>query len=927
MHDDDIDRRVPARFMKMETSVAGSENPVPQSELRDAAEVMAPRRAGAACAGALSFSRSAMNELVRRRARVERLRTNLDADGRGEVLYKLACAGRTFHFFVISNQVAESQKIDRNVGANWDAMAVLCQGPWTTEREAYFRREIPKQRSGRADYDTLVCIRGNRSGRLFERVVESLAAGRQPDLRQLAQVGYILRTTAFIGNGQLGTLPLDGYDSDHPLRQPYHAQICAAFMLREYVFDLVDHMARSRNKEAVRLAPAYRRYLGIGNSAATGLIPFIVNHPHIIHRWTLTYETALAQAKSRDIGPESPQLICFMTLLEKAARYFAEDRRDGGGIFMPTASIAGELQTASAIMHKAMASSSTGSPRLSWEWFIRWAREALDSETVEVLNALILESYPDIVETHSRAFKAEEAFRLDSAMSAGTLKALLSKNYGWALDGHDSEAADHYFWYRSKAAPLDVRRGIRGRLPAVEFETAMDVWRMARQLNKHLATVDDADLVADILHTWPELRFIVERIQSLAGCRYSELRENYLARDFNPFAPIRFVLSFYGMEKFEAATPKSVRGALLQGAPIAEDVAAGRDGTWPFPLVPDHDDHALRNAPNRPVVVTEGRSEAGDRPDPEPAQILVAPSEIERAMLKATEAAGLPLGLASEVAQSVAFAEAFRANGLELAFAQYDNMERFAGVRLLPTGPNSRRLDAARAPALAAGLLALEQAGALAARRGFGTCIVAQATGVPSMEFLALRAARRGLSCLVWGRAGPGEAALSSSFSECVAAAGQEEAGSWLFSGLRSGRDSAWTDSVGSLSSGTGFGSDLANRVWAAAAKETTPDSDGIAEWQTARGCDFLVLCLRPDAAAAERNSLNQLYFTNGKTCGRNLFEVGEIDRIFERAVCKGLPVNRAAFARLNDMAASLFVSPTDEHRLRQVGYDPLRTF
>lgn len=41
--------------------------------------------------------------------------------------------------------------------------------------------------------------------------------------------------------------------------------------------------------------------------------------------------------------------------------------------------------------------------------------------------------------------------------------------------------------------------------------------------------------------------------------------------------------AFYGMEKFEAAFPKSVRGTFMQGAPIAEDVAAGRDGRWPLP--------------------------------------------------------------------------------------------------------------------------------------------------------------------------------------------------------------------------------------------------------------------------------------------------------------------------------------------------------
>ena len=252
--------------------------------LRPASLVMSPERAAAAVPNALSFSRAAMRELVRGRWKVEKPRFDLDDEGRGEVLYRLVGGGWVFHFFLVSTKLPEALKTDRNFAQSWDAMGVLCQGEWTPEREAHLRREVPKQRAGYADYDTLIYARGNRSGRLFEHVVESLAAGRQPDARLIAPVGYILRTTAFIGNGQLGTRPLAGYEADHPFRRPYHAQFCSAFMLREYVFDLVDHLARARNPDAARLAPEYRRYLGLGNAAATGLVPFVVNHPHVMHR-------------------------------------------------------------------------------------------------------------------------------------------------------------------------------------------------------------------------------------------------------------------------------------------------------------------------------------------------------------------------------------------------------------------------------------------------------------------------------------------------------------------------------------------------------------------------------------------------------------------------------------------------------------------
>ena len=131
--------------------------------------VMHPARAAAVVPGPLSFARQAMRALVRERARLQRLRFDLDEEGRGEVLYRLSVGQWTFHFYCLSNKLPEDQKTDRNYAASWDAMGVLCQGEWTAEREAWLRREVPRQRAGYADYDTLVYARGNRSARLTLR--------------------------------------------------------------------------------------------------------------------------------------------------------------------------------------------------------------------------------------------------------------------------------------------------------------------------------------------------------------------------------------------------------------------------------------------------------------------------------------------------------------------------------------------------------------------------------------------------------------------------------------------------------------------------------------------------------------------------------------------------------------------------------------
>ena len=85
----------------------------------------------------------------------------------------------------------------------------------------------------------------------------------------------------------------------------------------------------------------------------------------------------------------------------------------------------------------------------------------------------------------------------------------------------------------------------------------------------------------------PELAPLTGRVQSLAGLDYAELRVDSLAADYLPFADCRFLLAYYGMEKYDPRLPRSTKGALLQGAPLPDEIARGIDGDWPFPLTPE----------------------------------------------------------------------------------------------------------------------------------------------------------------------------------------------------------------------------------------------------------------------------------------------------------------------------------------------------
>src|SRR5699024_891658 len=115
--------------------------------------------------------------------------------------------------------------------------------------------------------------------------------------------------------------------TNHPLSAPYDIQILAAYMLRTFVFELADYIARMRSPHAVPLDNSIKRYLGVGNSAGLGLVPFIMKHPQLVHHWCHAQEQAFAEALS-----QCPDHACFDTFdcsLTKAISYFQQDNRSG----------------------------------------------------------------------------------------------------------------------------------------------------------------------------------------------------------------------------------------------------------------------------------------------------------------------------------------------------------------------------------------------------------------------------------------------------------------------------------------------------------------------------------------------------------------------------------------------------------------------
>lgn len=910
---------------------------IPSPSPRSPSQMMGAARVAAAINNPLSFARTGMRELLNGGWRIIRDKFDLDAEGRGEVLYRLTDGAREYHFYLLSNKLPEEQKLDRNFAGTWEAMGVLCEGDWTPEREARLRIEIPKQVTGRADYDTLIYVRGNRSGRLFQYVVDSLAAGRQPDPHQIASVGYILRTTAFIGNGQLGTRPLAGYDSDHPMRRPYHAQIWSAFLLREYVFDLVEHMARANNPQAARLNDDIRRYVGLGNSAATGLVPFVANHPLMIHRWVQAQESAAGAARSRSVGRYAPEFARFQALLTKAIRYFKEHDVSPDGFFVSSRQVAEELETIAPILGNYADTGEILGEQTLYPWLVLqdYLVGRVSPSTVEVYNAIVLELYPDIVDQYIDAFMANERRHLDPTVTVGDMKRIITQYYDWVLELLDRPDSEHYFWYRAEAAPFDLRRGIKGLVPELESETSMDTVRLVREMLQEMEAHSTDAPVLDVLMARPDLRQIVRRVQSIAEAPYGELRVNLLDKNFSPFGPVRFVLSFYGMEKFEGALPKVVRGAFLQGAPIARDVEQGVEGSWPFPLVPavPQGTGGADIQSSYAKTFISGKSSTRSTAVAEISQPTVlqsAPVELRRLIQGALHGAGLEYGEAIEMAETVLFHE--------ITCGEVDSYLPTLIGRAFPSAGSRPALevrgglgvvDAREKSALALACTVLDWVSfqALTRPQGVSAVLIEGALDTSILNQMALRCAERGLvSALCW-RAGKAAG---------FAIAGSGAKSQWIISGRSSSDESAGAKPF--FQQARSFLDDADKQGWGLVAEQlastlsrfalstVNENASRVDSMNCSIPGDVLLVCAKASASlsASVYDCLSRRIAAEFREANY-VSDIAQLERQWDRY---GISIDRSRFDDLANAARRLLVPDAEEHRLRpDEVIDPLKIF
>ena len=546
--------------------------------LRPPGQVMRLARLGSFHQSRLSFLRVLLRRIDRERWRFARKRFDIDADGVGTALYTITAGDRAYTLVAFAHDLPPEKRTDRVIAEAWDATFVLFDGVPSDDDVARLSHNVPRQEAGRYLRSELVLARANRSVRLFDSVVTTLASGRQPDARVLDAVGYLMRTTAVYGNGKFGIADRDVYADRAELAGPFQAEMLTVWLIRNFTLDLVEHLARLRNPQgAVPLDRALRRRLGVGNATGLGMAPFLVKHPALIDRWILARETALARVRS--LRAASGRDIDLLHGLVRAAiamhaQWTTDDPVQAPRIAQLRSDLARFLDTVERCRGE--------DAQRVWNALYVAAESNLGLEAQEQIVSLLLEMCPRVVDALAPTMAIDEQleFSIDGGMRCAALCAAIDDQYAWARDVDFAQAAERAkFWYVSEEK-LEPRLGERLMEPGAELEQPLAVASDVQRLRDALGAVAPSTTVGRFLLQRPEHRHTVRRVQTTMRHPYGEIRDNLISAEMRPIDLLRCKLSFFGCTRFDPRSDKWLRITLFQGAPLPDEIGHGDWDRW-----------------------------------------------------------------------------------------------------------------------------------------------------------------------------------------------------------------------------------------------------------------------------------------------------------------------------------------------------------
>ena len=558
--------------------------------LRPASQVMRLERLGSFHQSRLSFMRTLVRRMVIENWQITSPVFDLDDQGYGTVVYQVEARFGIFSYVLFSHYLDPDSRNDRVIANQWDLTMALCEGTVDADQLAFLRTNVPKQEAGRVDSRVLVLSRANRSGRTFEYVVDELAEGRQPCIDVIAEVGYLYRTTAAYGSGKLGMADWEKVRTKHPdFARPFAAEMFTCFMLRHFSMQQADYLAAQRAPEkAVILDEDIKRYIGIGNSTGLGMAPFLINHPMLINQWIEMRETALARViLASESGVDESIFVRLAASVQRVIQHLgeivtADERQSSSNILVRQDLV---------LLHQWLQDETAALVRENYDWanLVEYAERSFHLETQEVINTLLIELYPELVDDLEEHMGVDESIRVMPEMSVAQLLQIIEDKYDWALiidfTQYESIGA---FWYRSQEK-MEPRLGQTNVDMGMEKEMPMAIGRRVRkcydQASAYNLTYPQQN-VAHFIMRHPNRSGIVGRIQTLAQRLYGDIRENLVHSNVLPIHLLRCKLSFFGVSKFDPRSRLWVRNTMFQGAPLISDFGKPFVDDWQFPIKP-----------------------------------------------------------------------------------------------------------------------------------------------------------------------------------------------------------------------------------------------------------------------------------------------------------------------------------------------------
>ncbi len=542
--------------------------------------VMRLDRMGSFHQSRLSFMRTLLRRMKREAWTFERPRFDIDDQGVGVALYSATTPDRTYTLVAFAHDLPPEMRSDRVIATAWDATFALHDGVPTEADIERLRANVPLQEAGRVSATELTLSRANRSVRLFSTVVDSLAAGQQPNAELVESVGYLMRTTAVYGSGKFGAADRASIEDRPELLAPFQAEMLTVFLIRTFVMDLVEHMARVASPDtAVALEPSLRRRFGVGNSTGLGMAPFLITHPRLINNWIAAREEALARVRAVELATEA-EVEQFRDFVRRARLTVDSWHSEHEIQQQKLAMLDADLD----LIDRHLEAADLAQPN-AWDTLVRWAHETLSLEGQELIVSLLLEPYGHLVDELADHMHADESSpaRIDGSMPIADAKATLESAYGWALAiDWDAQRSDARAWYVSEEK-LEPRLGERYEEPIGDYEQPLQPGRDASRMYSDLAAWGDDRTLAEFLRAHPEHRYSARRLMVIGESPYGEIRDNTIDAEMLPIDLLRAKLSFFGATHFDPRSDRWVRINMFRGAPFPHELVDTDPDAWTYP--------------------------------------------------------------------------------------------------------------------------------------------------------------------------------------------------------------------------------------------------------------------------------------------------------------------------------------------------------